>query len=224
MSVSMTVDTAIQAPPTVFVVDDDPHLRQSLKMLINAAGFATEVYESAEAFLDAHPSPPNHPSCLLLDVRIRGMSGIGLQAKLAAEGFSTPIIIISGAATISMAVQAIKAGAMDFLEKPFHREVLLDRVQRALDQDAETHWKLSRQADMSSLLRTLSPREHEVMLLLVEGETTKGIAARLQIGFKTVAKHRMRVLNKMGVDTVIELSHLIAASNGLDRSRPQLPR
>ena len=201
----------------VFVVDDDPQVRQSLKMLLSSAGFAVECYASAEQFLDACRTPPNHPSCLLLDIRMPGMSGIGLQAKLSAEGFAIPVIMITGAATVPLAVQAMKAGALDFLEKPFHRQTLLERVQHALDMDAEVRWKRAREAGTLSMLDALSPREHEVMRLLIQGKMTKEIAAELGIGLKTVAKHRIRVLSKMRVDTVVKLTHLV---DRLDRAAP----
>lgn len=194
--------------PTVYVVDDDPQLRESLNLAMRSVGLNTESYDSAEDFLEHYNDAPGPPRCLVLDVRMPGMSGIGLQEKLAAEGISIPIIMITGYGNVPMAVQAVSAGAMDFIEKPFSRQQLLTRVQEAIDRDADHRRERTRQAGIEGRLSTLSPREHEVMDLLVTGNHSKQIAAKLTISEKTVAKHRARVFDKMHVDNIAELVYL----------------
>ena len=194
--------------PTVYVVDDDPQVRESLKLLMRGVGLRTEVFGSAEDFLEAYEDGLGPPRCLVLDVRMPGMSGLGLQEKLVAGGIRIPIILITGYGDVSMAVKAMAAGAVDFIEKPFSRQALLTRVQEAIDRDAERRHRESQLADMAHRLGALSQREREVMDLLIAGNHSKQIAARLCIGEKTVAKHRARVFEKMRVDSVAALVHL----------------
>jgi two-component system, LuxR family, response regulator FixJ len=194
--------------PTVHVVDDDPQVRESLNLFMRSVGFDTKVYDSAEAFLDAYEDATGPPRCLVLDVRMPGLSGLGLQKRLVDRGINVPTIIITGYGDVSMAVKAMGAGAIDFIEKPFSRQALLTRVQEAIDRDASRRRLQTQRADVNFRLDSLSHREREVMDLLVIGKSAKQIAAKLNIGEKTVAKHRARVFGKMRVDSVAALVHL----------------
>lgn len=199
----------VSATPTVYVVDDDPQVCESLSLMLRGVGIEPRTFQSAEAFLDGCRDVPGVPKCLVLDVRMPGLSGLGLQQTLAAQGRSMPIIMISGCADIPMAVQAMSQGAMDFLEKPFSRRALLGRVQEAIDRDARDQRQSSRRTEVADRMETLSARQREVLNLLVAGKHSKQIASELDIGEKTVAKHRAGVLQKMHVDSVVELVRLM---------------
>ncbi len=195
----------VTAVPTVYVVDDDPQVCDSLSLLVRSIGLGARTYLSAEAFLDGYHDLPGSPKCLVLDVRMPGLGGLGLQRTLATRGSRIPIIMISGCADIPIAVQAMSAGAMDFLEKPFGRRAMLDRIQKALELDADSQRQFSRKAEMANRIDRLSPRQHEVLDLLVAGKHSKQIAGELGIGEKTVAKHRAGVLEKMQAENVVDL-------------------
>jgi two-component system, LuxR family, response regulator FixJ len=197
-------------PPIVYIVDDDPQVCESLSLMVRSVGLNVETYPSAETFLDGFRDPSNAPKCLVLDVRMPGISGLGLQQILASRGKSIPIIMISGCADIPMAVQAMGAGAMDFLEKPFSRRTLLTRIQEAVDRDAERQRQSAHSGEVSARMQRLSGRQREVLDLLVAGKHSKQIAGELGIGEKTVAKHRAGVLERMQVDSVVELVRLMA--------------
>jgi len=199
--------------PTVYVVDDDPQVCESLSLMVRSVGLEARTYLSAEAFLDGSHDMPSAPKCLVLDVRMPGLSGLGLQQTLAAQGLKMPIIMISGCADIPMAVQAMGAGAVDFLEKPFSRRALLARIQEAIDLDARNQHQLIRRSELAARIERLSARQHEVLDLLVAGKHSKQIASELGIGEKTVAKHRAGVLEKMQVDNVVELVRLMSEVN-----------
>lgn len=198
------------ATPVVYIVDDDPQVCESLSLLVRSAGFNVETYLSAEAFLDAFTDPPDAPRCLVLDVRMQGLSGLGLQQILTSRGKTMPIIMISGCADIPMAVQAMNAGAMDFLEKPFSRRALLSRIQEAVDRDTQRQRQSAHSGEISARVQKLSSRQREVLDLLVAGKHSKQIAGELGIGEKTVAKHRAGVLERMQVDNVVELVRLMS--------------
>jgi two-component system, LuxR family, response regulator FixJ len=203
--------------PTVYVVDDDAELRESLSLMIGSMGMNVESYASAEAFLDSYQELPEMPKCMVLDVRMPGLSGLGLQQVLAAEGKGMPVIMISGCADIPMAVTAMRAGALDFLEKPISSRTLSTRIREAIDDCARQQRQSSRKAELTRQVERLSARQREVLDLLVAGERSKQIARRLGIGEKTVAKHRASVLEKMQVESVVELVRLFAdaaSSNG----------
>lgn len=191
--------------PTVFIVDDDTLLRESLAVTLRTEGFQFIAFASAEDFLKSY-SPCESPACLLLDVRLSGMSGLGLQEELAARNIRIPVIIVTGFGKIPMAVQAMRAGAIDFLEKPFHREALLATIARTLDRDAQTHLNHGEGAEWSSRLELLSPREREVIDRLLAGKSTKQVATALGIDAKTVSKHRARGLDKLQVENIVELA------------------
>lgn len=201
------------ANPTVYIVDDDPQVCESLSLMVRSMGLNAETYPSAEAFLDESDNVPNSPKCMVLDVRMPGLSGLGLQQTLSAQGKGMPIIMISGCADIPMAVQAMSAGALDFLEKPFSRRTLLARIQEAIDRDAQRQRQTAHSAELTARLERLSGRQREVFDLLVAGRHSKQIASELGIGEKTVAKHRASVLEKMQADNVVELVRLMAEAN-----------
>jgi FixJ family two-component response regulator len=189
----------------VYVVDDDPQVRESLALLMNSVGLNVEAYASAEEFLDRYRDAPGPPRCLVTDVRMPGLSGLGLQERLAAQGIKIPIIMITGYGNVPMAVQAMSAGACDFIEKPFSRQTLLMRVQEAIDRDAQHRTEQSYRSQVDAKLATLSQREREVMDLIVGGDNSKHIASKLAISEKTVAKHRAKVFQKMEVDSIAAL-------------------
>ena len=197
------------ATPVVYIVDDDPQVCESLSLMVNSVGFEAHTYTSAEAFLDAAHDTPSSPKCMVLDVRMPGLSGLGLQQMLAAKRPRLPIIMISGCADIPMAVQAMSGGAIDFLEKPFNSRALLGRIQQAIDQDVSTRQQYTRKAEVDARLDKLSSRQREVLDLLLAGKHSKQIASELGIGEKTVAKHRAGVLEKMQADSVVELVRLM---------------
>jgi two-component system, LuxR family, response regulator FixJ len=199
---------------TVFVVDDDQAMRTSLKWLIESTGMSVQTYESADVFLASYY--PGRAGCLLLDVRMPGMSGLELQTYLAREGYRLPVILITGHGDVSMAVKAMKAGAIDFIEKPFHDEDLLRSIRRALEDDQRQRAGQAARADIAARLAELTPREHEVMAMVTDGKSNKDIAAALGVSAKTVEAHRARVMEKMRADSLAELVRmaLIAAADG----------
>lgn len=191
------------AEETVFVVDDDLDMRTSLKWLLESIGLKVDLFESAEAFLAANRL--EHPGCLILDVRMPGIGGLRLLEQLRNQGYRTPTIILTGHGEISMAVQSMKSGAFDFLEKPASPQVILDRVQDALRLDSETREKTKESRALDEQISQLTRREREILDLLVSGESTRGIAERLFISERTVEKHRENLLSKMEAHSMIEL-------------------
>ncbi|WP_440996662.1 response regulator transcription factor [Arhodomonas sp. SL1] len=195
--------------PTVFVVDDDPDVRDSLALLLSAVGRPVETWASADEFLAE--CDPERPGCLILDVRLPGMNGLTAHGELARRGFHLPVIFISGHGDIPMAVRAVRNGALDFLEKPFSEQSVLDCVDRALAIDAERRSELARTRELDDRLRLLTPREREVMDKLVEGKVNKIVARELNCSTRTVEIHRARVLHKMEVDNVSQLVRSVLA-------------
>jgi RNA polymerase sigma factor (sigma-70 family) len=191
------------AEPTVFVVDDDEAMRSSLKWLIESTGMAVRTFDSADAFLAGYS--PDWTGCLLLDVRMPGMSGLELQAYLAQAGYRLPVIIITGHGDVAMAVKAMQAGALDFVEKPFHDEDLLASIHRALAADIEARAQRSQHAEVLARLAELTPREHEVMDLVTAGKSNREIATALGVSTKTVEAHRARVMDKMQAGSLADL-------------------
>ena len=196
--------------PTVFVVDDESAVRDALRCLLEAEEFAVQTYESAEAFLATYR--PGQPGCLLLDVRMRGMSGMQLQDRLAQLEPAIPVIIVTGHGDISMAVQAVKAGALDFLEKPVHDELLIERVRAALELDARTRQEWQQREAIAARLASLTSREREVLALVMKCLPSKQIASRLGITQKTVEVHRQHILEKMGVRSTPSLVRIVTAA------------
>lgn len=193
--------------PVVFVVDDDEAVCQSLKLLIEDVGLEVRTFSSAPEFLSAHD--PEHPGCLVLDVRMAGMSGLELQSRLKELEIEVPTIIITGHADVPMAVEALKAGAIDFIEKPFRDQVLLDSIQRAIERDAQARQVRRERQNVQARIEQLTPREQEIMDLLVLGKTNKAVAFELGISQKTVDFHRANILDKVGVGSVVELVRLM---------------
>jgi len=190
----------------VYVVDDDAAVRDSLKWLIESVGLRVLPCVNAQAFLDAYE--PSSPGCLVLDVRLRGMSGLDLQAELARLEIGIPTIIITGHGDVAMAVRAMKMGAIDFIEKPFNDQELLDRIQRAIDADLAARRGGQEREQISALLATLSPREREVMDLLVLGKANKEVADQLGLSTRTVEGHRARLMEKLACTSLAELVRL----------------
>ena len=193
----------MKSEPVVFVVDDDQAMRSSLEWLIESVGMKVETFASADAFLDSYY--PGRAGCLLLDVRMPGMSGLDLQSYLTREEIRIPVIIITGHGDVGMAVRAMKAGAVDFIEKPFHDEALLASIQTALQHDQRQRELQSQRAEIAARLAELTPREHEVMAMVTEGRSNKEIASDLGVSAKTVEAHRARVMDKMQADSLADL-------------------
>jgi FixJ family two-component response regulator len=198
--------------PVVFVVDDDEAICESLRLLIGDIGLEVRTFTSARQFLEEYDS--SRPGCLVLDVRMSGISGLELQARLNETGIHIPTIIITGHADVPMAVEAMKAGATDFIEKPFRDQVLLDSIQKAIDLDLRIRRQRQEHQDVQSRLTLLTQREREVMDRLVAGKSNKSIAFDLGISQKTVDFHRANILDKIGVNSVVELVRLVQKASG----------
>jgi two-component system response regulator FixJ len=196
-----------QIRPTVFVVDDDMAVLDSVKFLLRSVDLDAEVFSSAGDFLEAYD--PDKPGCLVLDVRMPGMSGLDLQERLASLESTLPIIFVTAHGDIPMAVDAIKAGAADFIQKPFRDQELLDKIQLALEQNAHLRAMVADQEGIASRISSLTPREREVMNLVVAGKANKVIASELGISQRTVEIHRARVMSKMQADSVSELVQMV---------------
>jgi RNA polymerase sigma factor (sigma-70 family) len=189
--------------PTVFVVDDDPGVSKSTRLLVKSVDLPIETYGSAKEFLEQ--VAPSHPGCLVLDLRMPEMGGLELQDQLAARGYALPIIFITAHGDVATAVRAMRAGAIEFLEKPYRGQDLLDRIHEAIAMDREARDKKSRREAISELMGSLTPREQEVMQLLIDGVPNKAIAAQLGIARKTVDVHRLRIMRKMKANSVADL-------------------
>jgi RNA polymerase sigma factor (sigma-70 family) len=189
--------------PTVFIVDDDLAVARSLRWLIESVQLKVETFASAQAFLDGYDAAK--PGCLVLDVRMPGMSGIELQERLTAQRIRVPIIFITGHGDVQMAVRAVQAGAFDFIEKPFNDQDLLDRMQRAISFDSERRERDAQRTQLGALFASLTPREREVMDLVVEGMSNKAVANTLGLSAKTVEVHRAKVMEKMNARSVSDL-------------------
>jgi RNA polymerase sigma factor (sigma-70 family) len=194
--------------PVVFVVDDDPSVRSSLKFLMSSVGLQVESFDSADALLQR--KLPDAPSCLVLDVRLRGLSGLDFQRELAARNCHMPIIFITGHGDIPMSVRAMKAGAVEFLTKPFRDQDLLDAVRIALEKDRGRRERKKEVSDLKERFDSLTPREQKVISLVVSGMLNKQIADQLGTAENTVKVHRSRAMEKMQAQSVAELVKMIA--------------
>ena len=192
----------------VFAVDDDPLVRDSVADLLDAAGFTVRMFGSATEFLRSEH--PDLPACLILDVALPGLSGLDLQAELTKSGVDMPIIFLTGRGDIPMSVRAMKAGAVEFLTKPFRKPELLDAVSEALRRDRESRKRRAETAELEKRLRTLTPREHQVLTLVVAGLLNKQIAGELGTTEETIKVHRGRVMNKMGAGSLAALVRMAA--------------
>jgi RNA polymerase sigma factor (sigma-70 family) len=193
--------------PVVFVVDDDPSVRSSLKFLLTSVGLPVESFDSTDAFWQR--KPPDTPSCLVLDVRLRGLSGLDFQRELAARNCRIPIIFITGYGDIPMSVRAMKAGAVEFLTKPFRDQDLLDAVRIALERDRVRREQEKDVADLRRRFQTLTSREQEVISLVVAGMLNKQIAAQLGTAESTVKVQRSRAMEKMRAGSLADLITMI---------------
>ncbi len=194
--------------PTVFVVDDDDAVRRFLGGLIASVNLAVETYPSAQEFLTAYQ--PGRPGCLLLDMRMPGMSGLELQKELAERAIELSVIILTGHGDVATAVHTMKAGAVDFIEKPFNNELLLDCVQKAVAESVDAYNERVERIAIKSRWRQLTLRERQVLDLVVAGDTNKAIARRLAIIPKTVENHRANMMEKTRAGSVAELVTLVA--------------
>jgi FixJ family two-component response regulator len=200
----------------VFVIDDDASLRESLTDLIHSVGLRVEAFASAQEFLRS--KRPDVPSCLILDVRLKGLSGLDLQKRLVAGDIDLPIIFITGHGDIPMAVQAMKAGALEFLRKPFRDQDLLDAVQQALERDCKAREQRAEIAELRKRFESLTPREREVMALVAAGLLNKQVAGELGTSEAAVKVHRHHVMEKLGADSLAELVR-IADKIGIPTSK-----
>jgi len=192
-----------EAESVVFIIDDDPLYRRSSERLVRSIGFGVQSFESAREFLSSRR--PNVPSCLILDVRMPGLSGLDLQRELVEGGVHIPIIFVTGHGDIPMSVQAMKAGAVEFLTKPFRNQALLDAVRQAIGRDQVARQRQARNADLRRRYESLKPREREVLKCVVSGMLNKQIADELGATERTVKFHRGNIMRKMQVKSLAEL-------------------
>jgi FixJ family two-component response regulator len=193
--------------PIVFVVDDDEAVRESLQWLINSVDVEVRTFASANEFLDFEL--PARPGCLIVDVRMPGMSGLELQRQLADRAINLPVIVITGHGDVEMAVRAMKAGAYDFIQKPFNDQVLLDRIQAALDQHAQQSEEIAERHGIMAQLAQLTGRERQVLDGIVDGESNRHIATRLGLSEKTIEFHRSKVMRKMEATSLADLTRKV---------------
>jgi len=194
------------AAPVIYVVDDDDGMRRALDTLLSTVGYKTAVYSRPTEFLANFKS--DSAGCLVLDIRMPDMSGLEVQQQLNRMGSMMPVIFITGHGDVPMAVQAMKEGAFEFIQKPFRDQDLLDRINHALKQDAENRSTVARRAEVLHRLETLTPRERQVMDMVVDGAANKVIAIDLNLSERTVEIHRAKVMDKMGARSVAHLVKL----------------
>jgi two-component system response regulator FixJ len=194
------------ASPVIYVVDDDDGMRRALDTLLSTVGYKTAVYSRPTEFLANFKA--DAPGCLVLDIRMPDMSGLEVQQQLNRMGSMMPVIFITGHGDVPMAVQAMKEGAFEFIQKPFRDQDLLDRINHALKQDAENRSTVARRAEVQHRLQTLTPRERQVMDMVVDGAANKVIAIDLNLSERTVEIHRAKVMEKMGARSVAHLVKL----------------
>jgi two-component system response regulator FixJ len=196
--------------PTVFIVDDDDGVRSSIRLLLRSVGIAATPMASAQEFLAAFD--PEQPGCLVLDIRMPGMSGMEMQQQLNLRGAIIPVIFITGHGDVPMAVEAMKHGAFDFLQKPFRDQDLIDRIQKALARDHENRAALQKHDVIRQRLESLTPREREVLELMIQGRQNKVMAGDLGLSQRTVEIHRAHVMEKMGAKSVAQLMRMVLDS------------
>jgi two-component system response regulator FixJ len=193
--------------PTVYIVDDDEAVRDSLRLLLKSVGLSASALPTAQAFLASYS--PHQSGCLVLDVRMPGMSGLDLQQQLNIRGAIIPVIFITGHGDIPMAVEAMQQGAFDFLQKPFRDQDLIDRIQRALAKDQTNRAELKERGRTRERLESLTPREREVLTLVTSGKANKVMAGDLGVSQRTVEIHRARVMEKMAATSLAQLVRMV---------------
>ena len=196
-----------EAKPRVFVVDDDQGVRESVRILMRSIGVESEIFPSADDFLEEYD--PDKSGCLVLDVRMPGMSGLELQERLMSLGSTLPIIFVTAHGDVPMAVEAVKAGALDFVQKPFRDQELIDKIHEAFAENARVRKKLLDRSRIAERIASLTPREREVLDMVVEGNANKVIAIDLRLSQRTVEIHRARVMSKMEADSVSQLVQMV---------------
>lgn len=194
---------AVASRPVVYILDDDPSVRNSLERLVRSVGLEAESFPSAAEFLSHGPT--DRPACLVVDVRMPGLSGLDLQDTLAATGWTSPIIFITGHGTVPLCMRAMRAGAMNFLQKPFEDQEILDSIHQALDREMAARRQRERRTEVERHLGALTRREREVFGLVVAGLPNKRIASQLGTSEKTVKVHRGRVMEKTGAESLAAL-------------------
>lgn len=195
------------AEARVFIVDDEEAVRDSIGLLLRSVGLRAQGFPDARAFLDAYR--PEQPGCLVLDIRMPRMSGLELQQELNRRGWGIPVIFISGHGDVPMAVEAMRAGAVDFLQKPFKDDELIRRVQKALDQDERLREQLNGREQIRARFDALTPREREIAARLVAGEANKVIAIELALSERTVELHRAHIMQKMEARGLAQLVQML---------------
>ena len=196
-----------EKPPTVFVVDDDEAVRTSLRLLLKSVGLPVETFASGQEFLDQFD--PDRAGCLVLDIRMPGISGLELQQHLNERHSIMPVVFITGHGDVPMAVEAMQAGAVDFIQKPFRDQDLIDRINRALEKDKAMRGELRERDEIRRRMSQLTPREHEVLELVTQGKAKKVIAGDLNVSQRTVEIHRARVMEKMGAGSLAHLVRMV---------------
>ena len=197
---------------TVYVVDDEEAVGDSIAMLLRTVGLTARVYRDPRAFLDEYR--PDQAGCLLLDVRMPQLGGLDVQRELIRRNVTLPVIFITGHGDVPMAVEAMRAGAVDFIQKPFNDDELIRRVQKALEQDAQERALLERHEEIERRWKELTPREREVATGIADGKANKVVAAELGISVRTAELHRARILQKMGVRSIAQLVKMLLGLQG----------
>ena len=198
---------------TVYVVEDDEAVRDSLELLLKPDGKPVKTYESATAFLKDYSD--KMAGCIVLDIRMPGMDGMELQKKLNEKHSILPIIFVTGHGDVPMAVDAMKEGAVDFIQKPYREEALLEKIEAALKQDLEQRKSLDEKQEIIRRIKSLTPREHEIMDRMIAGQANKVIAIELEISQRTVEIHRSRVMHKMGTHSLAHLVRMVLSVKDL---------
>ncbi|HET8801261.1 MAG TPA: response regulator FixJ [Marinobacter sp.] len=202
---------------TVFVVEDDEAVRDSLELLLKSDGKPVKTYDSANAFLKDYSD--KMAGCIVLDIRMPGMDGMELQKKLNDKHSILPIIFVTGHGDVPMAVDAMKEGAVDFIQKPYREEALLEKIEAALEQDLEQRKSLDEKQEIIRRIKSLTPREHEIMDRMIAGQANKVIAIELEISQRTVEIHRSRVMHKMGTHSLAHLVRMVLSVKDLIDAR-----
>jgi len=201
----------VEADPTVFIVDDDPAVRQALTALVRSMRLGAETYESAQQFLDAFDAA--RPGCMLLDVRMPGISGLGLLDQFNREEIPLPAIVMSAYGDVPMVVRAMKAGALNFLEKPCRDQQLWEAIQEALKWDADHRERMALRTKARHRLQRLTPGEHDVLALLIDGKPNRIIAVELNLSVRTIEVRRAKIMDKMKADSLAELIRLTLSAD-----------